>query len=89
MFIYWVLYYMYMSVVTYNAILDATMTMQQCHEAYTSDMIAITIVFFVAFIIILGLFMFVALQHKNMSRFIKEEKLQEKFQKYKQNNKGL
>lgn len=73
----------------YEAIQDATITLQQCYDKYTVDFITIGIVFLISLLLIFGLTFYLLIQNKAMSVFIKDGKLQEKYQKHKKDNKGL
>ncbi len=74
---------------TYDMFLKSTLTVQECSDKIDSSMlISIIPLLIVIILMFVGMF-YLLFQNKYMSRFIKNEKLEIKFQKHKQNNKGL
>ncbi len=73
----------------YSMIQGATITLQECSDKYNSDYITLGVLLLIMVLIFGGLLVFISIQHTNLSRFIKDEKLQEKYQKYRKDNKGL
>lgn len=74
---------------TYKMLMDSTMTLKQCGDRFDSDLAVMGGMFLIGIVVFGILAIYLIIQNRKMARFIKDEKIQEKFQKHKEMNKGL
>lgn len=75
--------------VMYNELLNATMTYTECRELVKPDILFLGIGTIIVCLIFFGFVIYLTIQNKKMSTFIKDSKLEEHFQHHKNKNKGL
>ena len=73
----------------YNLIGQQLLTQTQCINMYKGDIIGLGVIALLG-LICLGILSIIAIRkHVKMKQFIKESKLEKKFQEWKNDNKGL
>lgn len=76
-------------VLTYDMIQNITMTITQCNDLYTPSIINAGVMLLILSGLALFSVLFFGIKHQNLRRFVKDNKLEQKYQEWKNNNKGL
>lgn len=66
-----------------------TMTFQQCHDLYSTDVRALAIATIIGILIIAVMCMYLVIQNVKFRKFIEQNNLAKKFREWKEDNKGL
>ena len=75
--------------ITYEMMDNIIMTSKQCTDLWKPELLSFSIFMLIGFIIIAGIGFYFINRYIKLKQFVKENKLEKKFQEWKDNNKGL